>query len=657
MHNRFCRIFFTFAECLLGKNWQKEIYKSKKMQMAFIDVLIITLYILLTVGVGIWISKRASKGLDSYFLGGNSIKWYYLGLSNGSGMFDVSGTAWMVGILFLYGVKSFMFMWMWPIWNQIFVMMFLAVWIRRSNIMTGSEWILTRFGDDKSGRASHLIVAIFAIIASIGFIAYFFEGVGKFMSIILPWDMTLYAGSEVLFTSSQVYALLIIFLTTIYTIKGGMFSVVATEVLQYGIMVLAGILIAIYAFVTVSGAEIYAIIPEDWSSIFFNSQLELNWGGKFAQFNELVDSQGYKMFGAFIGMTLLKGFFASIAGPTPSYDMQRILSTETVKDAAYMSGFTNLVLFIPRYLLIGGVVVLGLVYLAPQMAESGAISGNDLEIILPQVINEHIPVGIKGLLLAGLLAAFMSTFSAFVNSGPAYIVNDIYKKYFKPEASARHYVRASHIASFAIVVFGVIMGFFADSINSVTLWITSALYGGYVAANFLKWIWWRFNGWGYFWGMVAGLLIATLHFLLDQNKENFASDSWLYEIAHIPAIYLFPVIFIFSLLGSFLGTFFSPATSMETLKSFYTNVRPWGWWKPVRQQLNREGASVSKNNEFNIDMFNCTVGIVWQSSMILLPIYLIIRDYQPMWWSIGIFAITTIILKYTWLDRVRKIEN
>ena len=104
--------------------------------MNIIDVLIIIVYIVLTLGVGIWISKKASKGLDSYFLGGNSIKWYYLGLSNGSGMFDVSGTAWMVGILFLYGAKSFMFMWIWPIWNQIFIMIFLAAWIRRSNIMT-----------------------------------------------------------------------------------------------------------------------------------------------------------------------------------------------------------------------------------------------------------------------------------------------------------------------------------------------------------------------------------------------------------------------------------------------------------------------------------------------------------------------------------------
>lgn len=625
--------------------------------MHIIDILIIALYLIITLGVGIWVSKKASKGLDTYFLGGKSIKWYYLGLSNGSGMFDVSGTAWMVGILFLYGVNSFMFMWMWPIWNQIFVMMFLAVWIRRSGVMTGSEWILTRFGDDKAGRASHLIVAIFAVIASIGFIAYFFEGVGKFMTVILPWNLNLDLLGFNILASEQSYALIIIFFTTIYTIKGGMFSVVSTEVLQYGIMVLAGVLVAGYTFMAFTDAEINAVIPEEWKVLSFQSELTGFWQGKKEPFNELIDSQGYKMFGAFIGMTLFKGLFASIAGPTPSYDLQRILSTRTIKEAAYMSGFTNLVLFIPRYLLIAAIVLIGLIFIAPEMAAVGSLSGNDLEVILPKVINTHVPVGIKGLLLAGLLAAFMSTFSAFVNAGPAYIVNDIYKKYFKPVATDRHYIKASHLASLILVVLGVIMGFFADSINSITLWITSALYGGYVASNFLKWIWWRFNGWGYFWGMLAGLIIATLQFFMDQNKANFAPDSFLFEIAHIPAIYLFPFIFLFSLLGSFLGTFLTPPTNIITLQSFYKNVRPWGWWKPVRDSMNTEGNLIEKNTDFGRDMLNCLVGIVWQSSMILMPIYLVMRDYEKTAIAFLIFAITSTILKFSWLDKINKIEE
>jgi Na+/proline symporter len=625
--------------------------------MNIIDTLIIFLYVLLTLAVGIWVSKKASKGLKSYFLGGNNIKWYYLGLSNGSGMFDVSGTAWMVGLLFLYGTKSFMFMWLWPIWNQIFIMMFLAVWIRRSNIMTGSEWILTRFGDGKAGRASHSIVAVFAIVAAVGFIAYFFEGIGKFMTIILPWDLALEIGSTALLNSEQSYALIIIFLTTIYTVKGGMFSVVATEVLQYGIMVIAGILVAGYAFFTVTDVEINAIISTEWKNVFFGAQLETHWSEKFQAFNSLIDSEGYKMFGALIGMTLFKGFFASVAGPTPSYDLQRILSTKSVKEAAYMSGFTNLVLFIPRYLLIAGIVVIALVFLGPEMASNPNLSGADLEIILPKVINNHIPVGIKGLLLAGLLAAFMSTFSAFVNAGPAYIVNDIYKKYFKPQATDKHYVKVSHIASFLVVLLGVCMGFFADSINSLTLWITSALFGGYVASNFLKWIWWRFNGWGYFWGMLAGLLIASLQFVLDQNKANLTEGSLLFDLCNVHAIYLFPIIFGFSLLGSFLGTFLTQPTDLAVLKSFYKNVRPWGFWRPVYERIKLDGEKITPNKKFYWDMMNCGIGIIWQSSMIVLPVYFMIRDYPKTLIALAVFLATSITLKYTWLDKVRKMPD
>jgi SSS family solute:Na+ symporter len=625
--------------------------------MNIIDVSIILIYIVMSVGIGIWISRKASKGLDDYFLGGKTIKWYFLGLSNGSGMFDVSGTSWMIGVLFLYGVKSFMFMWLWPIWNQIFVMMFLAVWIRRSKVMTGSEWILTRFGSDKAGKASHIIVAIFAIISTIGFIAYFFVGIGKFVTIILPWDLTVHMNGGVLLTSEQAYALLIIFLTTIYTVKGGMFSVVATEVVQYIIMIVAGVLIAGYAFINYTDIQINSVITPEWKNVFFGWEFETQWSDKFETFNRLIDTEGYKMFGAFIGMTLFKGFFASVAGPTPSYDLQRVLSTKSVKEAAYMSGFTNLILFIPRYLLITGIVVIALVNLAPELNANVNLTGADLELLMPKVVNLYIPVGIKGILLAGLLAAFMSGFSAFVNAGPAYIVNDIYKKYFKPVASNQHYIKVSQISSFLVVGLGVFMGFFADSINSLTLWITSALYGGYVAANFLKWIWWRFNGWGYFWGMVGGLIAASLQFVLDQNKGNLAAGTFLHDLSQVPSIYLFPLIFGMSILGCLLGTYLSKPTDMEVLKSFYSNVRPWGFWGPVYKQLKAEDQSFQKNNDFYLDMMNCVIGIVWQSSMILLPIYFIIRDYPKATVALVVFLVTTTVLKFTWLDRVRKIEE
>ncbi|MNF75117.1 hypothetical protein D3C84_571720 [compost metagenome] len=201
------------------------------------------------------------------------------------------------------------------------------------------------------------------------------------------------------------------------------------------------------------------------------------------------------------------------------------------------------------------------------------------------------------------------------------------------------------------------MGFFADSINSLTLWITSALYGGYVAANFLKWIWWRFNGWGYFWGMFAGLIVASLQFVLGQYKGTFTEGSFLFDLAGVQAIYLFPVIFGFSILGCLLGTFLSKPTDMDVLRSFYTNVRPWGWWSPVYRTLKLEDQTFEKNNDFWKDMLNCVIGIVWQSSMILLPIFFVIRDYPKAIIALIVFLVTTTILKFTWLDKVRKIAD
>lgn len=126
------------------------------MKFDWIDISIIASYIALSIFIGFWISKKAGKSLQNYFLGGNRLKWYYLGLSNGSGMFDVSGAVWTVTIFFVYGLKSVWISWLWPVWNQIFVMIFMAIWLRRSNVMTGAEWITTRFGNDNGGKFSHI---------------------------------------------------------------------------------------------------------------------------------------------------------------------------------------------------------------------------------------------------------------------------------------------------------------------------------------------------------------------------------------------------------------------------------------------------------------------------------------------------------------------
>lgn len=558
-----------------------------------------------------------------------------LGVSNASGMFDIAGTMWTVAILFVYGLKSVWLPWLWPVWNQIFLMMFLAVWLRRSNVMTGAEWLKTRFGDNRGYQLSHLIVVIFAIITVIGFITYGFKGIGKFAEIFFPWNLqTDILGLSI--SNANMYAIIIMFITAIYVIKGGFYSVVFTEVLQFFIMTIACFMVAYIAMTTVSFEQIETAVPSGWKNMFFGWKLNLDWTNIFPAVNDKIQKDGYTMFTALFMMMIFKGILVSIAGPVPGYDMQRILATKTPRDAAKMSGIVSLVLFIPRYLMITGLAVIALVYLIPELSGTG--KDIDFEIVLPFAINNFIPHGIKGLLLAGLIAAFMSTFAANVNAGPAYIVNDLYKKYINPNASQKKYIHMSYLASLLVVIVGVFFGFFAENIDRVLNWIVGALFGGYIAANFLKWIWWRFNGFGYFYGMLSGLVVSIILPVVFPD---------------VLPIFAFPFLFAFSFAVSVISSLLTKPEPDEVLVSFYKSVRPWGFWKPVYEKLKLQNPDALPNREFGKDMLNSLIGIIWQMTLVVMPIFFIIRENRYLLLAALVFVITTILLKFTWYDKLR----
>lgn len=610
------------------------------MSLSILDLSIILTYIVGILALGFYISKRASKDLQSYFLGGNSMKWYYLGLSNASGMFDTSGTMWTVSILFIYGLKSAWIPWLWPVWNQVFIFVYLAIWMRRSGVMTGAQWITFRFGDGKGAKLSHIIIVIFAVISVVGFIAYFFEGIGKYCTAILPWDLSMQIGSFQL-SSERVYALIICILTTIYTVKGGMHSVVATEVLQFFIMTASCLAIGYIAYNSVTAEQVRAAVPAGWSDLFFSWNLDLDWSSTaLPNVNEKIEADGFGLFGLLFMMMLFKGIFASIAGPVPSYDMQRILSARKPSEAAKMSISTIFVMYIPRYLMVASFAVLGLVYLGPEMGKMG--SNIDFEKVLPLSINQFVPSGLKGLIIAGFLSAFMGTFSAFINAAPAYIVNDIYKKYINPHASNARYIRLSILSSIVLVVVGIIFGFNAASLNKLTLWLTSALYGGYVAANLLKWVWWRFSGNGYFWGMLFGLI---------------ASTTKLFAFPEIVDIYVFPVILLISLIGCIIGTYTEPLQNREAVKEFYRKTRPWGFWGPIKREVMQEDPSFVPNKNFSRDMANIVAGIIWQMAQVVIPIYFMIRENIQMVIWCGVLILTSAWLKKFWWDRLHEADE
>jgi SSS family solute:Na+ symporter len=615
------------------------------MQLQVIDLTIIGLYLLATVVIGLVLKQRAAKNLRAYFQGGRKLPWYMLGLSNASGMFDISGTMWLVTLCFVYGMKSIWIPWLWPVFNQVFLAVFLSTWLRRSNVITGAEWIQTRFGSDLGGRLAHMVVVLFALISVLGFLAYGFIGVGKFMEIFIPWEVVspfIPFGVPVEYVP-HLYGIFFTAFATFYVMMGGMMSIVWADVLQFTIMAVAAVIIAIIAMNNVSPEVLRAATPEGWANPFFGWTLDIDWAGLIDEVNTKIVSDGYSLFSIFFMMMLFKGILLSLAGPAPNYDMQKILATRSPREAALMSGFVSIVLNPIRYLMIAGFAVLAIAFYQDLDLVSGGKL--DFENILPSAMLQFAPVGILGLLLAGLLAAFMSTFASTVNAAPAYLVNDIYKRYINPDASNKRLVHASYLISVLVVVISTMIGLWVESINSVLQWLVSGLFGGYAVSNVLKWYWWRLNGMGYFWGMLAGI-VGALAFppIFDGVFTGIASD--------ILPLYLFPLLLLVSGAACVIASFVTKPEDPDILKSFYRSVRPWGLWGPVHKLVIEEDPSFRRNENFGRDMFNVAVGIVAQTCLVAAPIFLVIRENLSLAATVAVFAVSAMILKKTWYDKL-----
>jgi Na+/proline symporter len=593
-----------------------------------IDLTIIALYLLLMAAVGWWSAKKASRSAEAYFLAGKSLPWWLIGVAHGSSGVDITGTMWFVMMLYIYGVKATWLLWVWPLFNVIFRMMYLGTWVRRSNVLTGAEWMTTRFGFSRGAQWAYISVVVYAMLHVIGFLSYAFRGIGEFTRPFFPWNVP-----------DEWYGAGMLLITGVYCVVGGMYSVVMNDLIQFVLKVTAAIGIVVISIITIRPEQIMARVPAGWDHLFFGWKLTLDWSHLMPQLNQRIygpitsGGDGYSLFMFFTAMLFLKGALVSMAGPTPNYAIQHILSTRSPREAALENMVMAMVSLTPRFLLIAGITTLGIVYFSSDLALMGAKV--NFEKILPNVLNKNVPVGLKGILIAALLASFMSTFVSTVNSGTAYVVNDIYKRYINPHAPVRRYVIMAWITSSAVVILGILFGLFTKSVHGVTEWIVSALVPAFVAPNVLKWHWWRFNGYGFFAGMVAGTAAAVLKVFVTMHP-----------------VFAFLLILLISFAASILVCLLTQPESDDVLKKFYKNVRPWGWWGPVYAKCLADDPAFQPNRDFRRDMLNIAVGLVWQTSLVTAPIYLAIQHWKEMWISLAVCTVTSVILKFTWYDRL-----
>jgi solute:Na+ symporter, SSS family len=598
--------------------------------MPFIDTAVIVLYFILVIGLGLCYKKYAARNLEAYFLGGKNLHWAALSMSGSVSNFDITGTMWIVSILFLLGFKSMWHHWMWGFLMGAFFMSYMGKWVRRSKVMTAAEWMKTRFGTNTDGKLARTAYAVMAIITLTSFIGYAFQGIGKFASVYIPLErLAGYVSSpflQQLFTlyEPQILAVVVISITTLYVLLGGLYSVVFTDVIQTLILTVGSLIIAWIAWSSVT-PEMLSDLPENWTSLKPPWKLSQGAAGNNAQF---------EMFGALVIVWVLKGFLLNAGGPAQMYDFQRFLAARHARDAAKVGAAWSVFL----------VVRWGMAMAIVLLAFTGIGGVEDTEQVMPLVLRDFLPAGLRGLVIAGLLAAFMSTFSSTVNCGASFLIRDIWEPYLRKDDNEQKSIRMSYLATVSVVLVGIAIGFQARSIAEIWNWIMMALGAGVIVPNVLRWYWWRFNGWGYTWGLFGGILLSLV--------VLFFPD--------MPIYYSFPLICAGSTLLSIIATLKTKQVDEELLIEFYTQVRPFGCWGPVRRKATLSiSEQTQKSESASRSIINVVIASIAIIGFYLFPMYLVGHWYDQALFWFGTALIAALLLYFTWyryLPQVREDE-
>jgi Na+/proline symporter len=428
---------------------------------------------------------------------------------------------------------------------------------------------------------------------------------------------------------------------------GGMHGIVLADVIKYSVMIVCSLFVGVIAMrhLASSGVTVTDKVPTGWDSPFFGKELGLDWSNILTEAKTKLQQDGYQLFSAIMGMMFFSGVMKSLAGPAPNYDCQKILSTRSPEDASKMSGFISVILMPVRYFMTMGLCVLGILYFKELNLNSAGGNVN-FENIMPAVISKYLPVGLIGLVLAGFLGAFMSTFSGTLNAGQAYLVNDIYLKYVNPTAERKKVIGMSYLSGIVLVIFGIGLGLLIKDVNMIFNIITAGLYGGFVCANVLKWYWWRFNANGFFYGMLAGIVASAIPpFLSVTGISNYFDGTRM--------LYFFPVFLAIQFIACMIGTYSAPPTDKGTLLNFYKAVRPWGFWKPVHQMAVAEDPNFKANKNFPVNILNLALGITGQILLMLLPMYLILNKWTGLGIVCALIGVIFIVMKRTWWNRLK----
>ena len=615
------------------------------------DYGVILFYFLVLVGLGLYLERRASASLEDYLVGGRRLPWWAIGVSGMASFVDIAGTMIITSFLFMLGPRGlFVEFRGGAVLVLVFMMLWTGKWHRRSQCLTGAEWMIFRFGDGPGGRFAEFTRVFAGIVFAVGMLAYLIKAAGLFLSMFLPF-------------SPLACALVLVGVASLYTMISGFYGVVYTDIFQSAIILIAVVTISALAILRVSGAGSLANVA---GAVTGNAQ----WMSSVPHWKTTMPAgyEAYQDLLMFAFFYLMRNVFSGMGvGDDPKYFGAR--SDRECSQLTFL--WTWLMMF--RWPMMMGFAVLG-IYLAHDLfpdqqvlRDSAALIklhvpgvskadwpallssiihapggySSDLagglhtllgedwsrklqllsyegtvnpERILPAVLLYEIPPGFRGLLLVALIAASMSTFDSTVNMTAGLWTRNIYQRYVRPLASTRELVYTSWGFIVVLVCISFLFAYSIQSINDIWGWIIMGLGGGMLLPTFLRFYWWRFNGGGFAVGLGCGLVAAVGQRLL------FPALDERFQFLIMSAI---------GLAGCILGTYLTRPTDAAVLENFYRKTRPFGLWQPFAALLSGEERAATRA-EHRREILAVPFAMVWQVCLFLLPMQFIIRAWGSM---------------------------
>ena len=526
------------------------------MRLTSPDILVIALYGVVVLALGVVFARRAGRSVEDYFLAGRRLPWWIAGTSMAATWFAADAPLATAGIVRERGLYANWLWWYEGTGLMMLVFFYAKLW-RRAGIITDAELIELRY----SGRPAAILRGFSAL----------YQGLLR-NAVVMGWVMlAMVKFSQVLLGWNPAFTLTVCVLTAlVYTAAAGLWGVAATDLLQFvvgmaGSLVLAGIVLAT---VGGGGALVDAIraLPEAGPGAL-----------------DLVPSParvGPLELGSFACLIL---FLWVRSGQGDGYLAQRLFAARDERHAmmgALWFAFAGIVLMTWPWIVVG----LGSLIVLPASTAGEALAA-DPELAYPMMIGELMPAGLRGLVVAAFLAAFMSTMDTHLCWGASYLVNDVYRRFMRRAADESHYVRVSRIAVALLAVLAALVAWQMTSIQRAWIYVIE-LTAGIAFVWLLRWYWWRVNAWAEIVAMAGSVLLANggalvgLADRLGLVPAAFADSVALFYGSEYDFLRATVIVLVCTILWVAVALSTRPDDA-DVLEAFYRRVRPGGWWGPV----------------------------------------------------------------------------